>query len=144
MTKTAYVRQLNGITLAGRTESDHWVVMDGPRQFGGSEAGPRPKELVLLALAGCTASDVAVILQKKRVTVEALEVLVTAEEAEDHPKVFTAIHLEFVVRGEHVREADVARAIELSDTKYCPVGAMLRGNVAITHSVRVEAPAAVA
>jgi putative redox protein len=140
VTKTAVVRQIRGLTLAGKADSNHWVVMDGPKTFGGSEAGTRPKELILLGLAGCTASDVAIILQKKRVQVDELEIHVTAEEAETHPTVYTRIHLEYVVRGEDVRASDVERAIELSETKYCAVSAMLRASVTITHSYRIEAP----
>lgn len=137
MTKTAVVKQVQGLTFAGRTDSNHWVAMDGPRDFGGSDAGIRPKELVLLALAGCTGSDVVSILSKKRVQVDTFEIRVTAEQAETHPQVFTSINLEFVVTGDQIRMADVERAIELSETKYCSVNAMLRGTVSITHSVRL-------
>lgn len=138
-TKRAFVKQIRGISFAGRTDSNHWVAMDGPQEFGGSDAGTRPKELVLLALAGCTSSDIVSILQKKRVPLEGYEVHVTAEQAEEHPQVFTRIHLEFVFHGDGIRAADVERAIELSETKYCSVSAMLRGSVAITHSYRIEA-----
>ena len=137
-TKTAVIKQVDGISLAGRTDSNHWIVMDGPPEFGGSDAGIRPKELLLLALGGCTASDLVSILRKKRVALEDLEVHVTAEQSDDHPQVFTKIHLEFVVRGDDIRPEDVARAIELSETKYCPVNAMLRPAVTITSSYRVE------
>lgn len=141
-TKHAYVTQINGLSLAGRSDSNHWLVMDGPAEFGGSAAGVRPKELVLLALAGCTASDVIAILQKKRVPVDGFDLAVTAEQSDEHPRVFTRIHLEFVLRGDGIRPADVERAIELSDTKYCAVSAMLRPTVAISHSYRIE-PSAV-
>jgi putative redox protein len=142
MTKHAFVKQIAGITFAGRTDSNHWTVMDGPKEFGGSEAGIRPKELVLLALAGCSGSDVVSILRKKRVRFDGLEVNVTAELRDEHPQIFTTIHLEFVVYGEDVSGSEVERAIELSETKYCSVNAMLRRNVAITHSSRIERPLA--
>lgn len=137
-TKTAVIKQVDGISLAGRTDSNHWVVMDGPPEFGGSNAGIRPKELLLLALGGCTASDVVSILRKKRVALDDFEVHVSAEQADEHPQVFTKIHLEFVVRGDDIRPDDVARAIELSETKYCSVNAMLRSAVTITSSYRIE------
>ena len=136
--KTAVVKQLQGISLAGKTDSNHWIVMDGPREFGGSDAGIRPKELLLLALGGCTASDVIAILQKKRVPLEGIEIHLSAEQTEEHPQVFTTIHVEYVVRGDNIRAADVERAIELSETKYCSVNAMLRKAVAITRSYRIE------
>jgi putative redox protein len=137
--KTAVIKQVDGISLAGRTDSNHWIVMDGPPEFGGSEAGIRPKELLLLALGGCTASDVIAILRKKRVALDNLEVYITAEQSDEHPQVFTSIHLEFLVRGDGIRREDVARAIELSETKYCSVNAMLRSAVSITSSYRIEA-----
>ena len=136
--KTAVVKQVQGISLAGKTDSNHWIVMDGPREFGGSDAGIRPKELLLLALGGCTASDVIAILQKKRVPLEGIEIHVSAEQTEEHPQVFTKMHVEYVVRGDNIKPSDVERAIELSETKYCSVNAMLRSSVAITRSYRIE------
>ncbi len=138
MIKRALVKQVQGITFAGKTDSNHWVMMDGPQEFDGSDAGIRPKELVLLALGGCTGSDVVSILKKKRVALDDFRIEVTAETAETHPQVFTTIHLEFVLRGRDIKAADVERAIELSETKYCAVNAMLRGTVAITHGYRIE------
>jgi putative redox protein len=136
--KTALVRQVQGLTLAGNPDSNHWVVMDGPRDFGGSDAAARPKELLLLALGGCTAIDVISILQKKRVALDGFEIHITAEQRDEQPQVFTKIHLEYVVRGEDIRPHDVERAIELSETKYCSVSAMLRPAVPITWSYRIE------
>jgi putative redox protein len=113
-------------------------MMDGPEEFGGSNAGTRPKELILLALGGCTGSDVVSILRKKRVRLDGFEIHFTAEVAEEHPQVFKSIHMDFVFRGDGIKAADVERAIELSETKYCAVNAMLRGTVAITHAYRIE------
>jgi len=144
MPKTAYVKQVvkKGITFAGRTTSNHWVMMDGPENFGGSDAGVRPKELMLLALAGCTGSDVASILSKKRVALDDFEINVTADESETHPIVFTKMHLEYVFYGTDIQEKDVERAIELSQTKYCGVTAMYAKAMEITHSYRIVAPTA--
>ena len=72
-TKTAFVKQLRGITFVGKTDTNHWVTMDGPENFYGSNSGIRPKELILLSLAGCTGSDVVAILQKKRIKLDNLE-----------------------------------------------------------------------
>ncbi len=136
----AYVKQLQGITFAGKTDSNHWVMMDGPETFGGSDAGIRPKEMLLLSLAGCTASDVASILQKKRVKLDNFEINISAESTEAHPKVYTKIHLEFVFYGKGIKEKDVDRAIELSETKYCGVTAMLEKSIEITHSRKIIEP----
>lgn len=137
-TKKAYVKQIKGVTFLGKTDSNHWVPMDGPENFGGSDAGTRPKELILLALAGCTGSDVAVILQKKKINLEGFEINISAEVQETHPQVFTKIDLEYVFYGENIPKEAVERAIELSMNTYCSVTAMLKKAVEITHSFRIE------
>jgi len=135
--KKAIVKQLQGITLAGKTDSNHWVMMDGSPAFGGSAAGTSPKDLVLIGLGGCTASDVISILRKKRAPLRNLETRLTARVSDEHPQVFTDIHIEYIVFGDGVKEADVRRAIELSTTKYCPVFAMLAPTVKLTHSFSI-------
>ena len=137
-TRKAYIKQIKGITFAGKTDSNHWITMDGPEDFGGSNAGIRPKELILLSLAGCTGSDVISILDKKRIKLDDYEMNLTAEVAETHPQVFTKIHIEYVFYGKDINDKDVERAIELSQTKYCSVTAMLQKSVEITHSYRIE------
>jgi putative redox protein len=134
----AVVKQLQGITFVGKTESNHWVPMDGPENFGGSNAGIRPKELLLLSLAGCTGADVSAILQKKRIKLDGFEIQISAESTETHPKVYTKIHLVFVFYGTDIKEKDVERAIELSQTVYCGVTAMLEKSIKITHSYKIE------
>lgn len=136
--KHAVVKHIQGVTFAAKADSNHWVMMDGPEGFGGSDAGSRPKELLLMAVGGCTASDVASILAKKRAPVKGFEIHLAADVSEEHPQVFTAIHIEYVIYGEDVVCRDVERAIELSTTKYCSVSAMLRKSVNITHSYRIE------
>ncbi len=136
--RQAVVKHIQGVTFAAKADSNHWVMMDGPVEFGGSNAGPRPKELLLMALGGCTASDVASVLRKKRVPFHGFQVNLNANTAEEHPQVYTDIHIEFVFCGDGINSADVERAIELSTTKYCSVSAMLRPNVTITHSYRIE------
>jgi putative redox protein len=140
VTKKAFVKQLQGITFVGKTDSNHWITMDGPENFFGSNAGIRPKELILLGLAGCTGSDVVAILQKKKVDLKGFEINITAEQQEEHPQVFTKIHLEFLFYGNNIAEKDVERAIELSQTKYCSVTVMLQKAVEITHSFRIIEP----
>jgi putative redox protein len=96
-----------------------------------------PMELVLMALAGCTGMDVADILRKKRQQVDSMDIRVRGTRAEDHPRVYTAIELEYVVSGTDVSEEAVARSIELSMDKYCSVGAMLAPSVPIKTSFRI-------
>ena len=136
-TKKAYIKQLKGITFSGKTDSNNWIVMDGPEVFGGSNAGIRPKELILLGLGGCTGSDVVSILKKKRVNLTDMELKLTAEVAEEHPMIYTNINIEYVFYGKDIQEKDVERAIELSLTKYCGVTAMLQKAVDISHSYQI-------
>jgi putative redox protein len=136
-TSKAYVKQIDGIAFAGKTESNHWVPMDGPEQFGGSNAGIRPKELLLLSLAGCTGSDVVSILEKKRINLQDFEMNVSAEMTDEHPKVYTEINMEFVLYGKDIKPKDVERAIELSSTTYCGVTKMLEKSVNIKTTYRI-------
>jgi len=137
-TKKVYLKQVKGLTLAAKGESNHWITMDGPESLGGSNAGVRPKELVLMALAGCTGSDVVSILKKKRVKLYDFEINISAQQAETHPKVFTHIDLEYVFYGKDIKEKDVERAIELSTTTYCGVSSMLSKAMTINHTYRIE------
>ena len=134
----AVLKQLQGMTLLGKADSNHWVTMDGPENFGGSNGAIRPKELLLLGLGGCTASDVTAILQKKRVKVDDFEIQISAESTETHPKVYTKINLEYIFTGKDIKEKDVERAIELSQTTYCGVTAMLEKSIEITHSFTIK------
>lgn len=136
-TKTAYIKQVNGITFAGKSDSNHWITMDGPEDFGGSNAGTRPKELLLIGLGGCTASDVVVILKKKKVQFESFEINITSEVADEHPQVFTKIHVEYLFKGKNLPVKDIERAIELSQTKYCSVTKMLEKAAEVTHSYKI-------
>ena len=136
-TKTALVKQLQGVTFVGKADSNHWITMDGPENFGGSNAGIRPKELLLLSLGGCTGSDVQSILSKKKVKLDNFEMNITAEMAETHPQVYTKIHLEYVFYGKNIQHKDVERAIELSLNTYCSVTAMLQKAMPIEHSYRI-------
>ncbi len=138
--KSALVRQVKGLTFVGITESGHWVNVDGPPEFGGSSAAVRPKELILISLGACTGSDVVSILQKKRVKLAGFEVKLKANVAEEHPQVYTKIHIEYIFYGENLSTADLERAIDLSQNKYCPVTAMLRNSVEITNSYKVLPP----
>lgn len=137
-TKDITLRHVQGVTFVVKAGSNHWVTIDGSPDFGGSNAAASPKELVLMGLAGCTANDVASILQKKRVRFSDLTVNVHAEEREEHPRVFTSVHVEYVIYGDAIKKEDVERAIELSTTKYCSVSAILRASTTLTHSYRIE------
>lgn len=134
---SAIVKQVQGITFTGKADSNNWVMMDGPEDFGGSNGATRPKELILLALGGCTSADVIAILNKKRVKLDDFYINISAESTDIHPKVYTKINLEYVFTGEDLKEKDIERAIELSQDTYCGVTAMLQKSIEITHSYKI-------
>ena len=137
-TKQAVIKQVQGITLAAKSDTNHWVIIDGSDKFGGSLAGSSPKELLMFALGGCTAMDVIPILKKRQAPIDDFEIKVSGEVCEEHPQIFTDLHIEYIFFGKGINHEDVERAIELSTTKYCAVSAMLRPAVKITHSYRIE------
>ena len=132
------IKQVEGLTFVGKADSNHWVTIDGPKEFFGSEAANRPMELLLISLGSCTASDVASILKKKRVDLQKFEVNLTGERTNKHPKVFTKINIEYIFTGENLRSEDIKRAIKLSQDKYCPISFMLNKTVEITYSYKIK------
>ena len=134
----ANLMQLQGITFAAKGDSAHWVMIDGPEEFGGSVSASRPLELMLFSLAGCAGSDVASMLAKRRMQVDRFEVLAEAEQAASYPKVFTSIHLTFVFQGQNIQAHVVERMIELTRTTYCPAWNMLQKAVDITYSYEIQ------
>ena len=137
---TAKIKLIEGIALVGVSDSKHWITLDGPESFGGYAAGPRPMELMLLGLAGCAAMDVLSILKKKRVKLDDFSMEIEAERAEDHPKVFSKIILNYVFSGENLRSTDIERSIDLTKDKYCSGIAMLKNIVDIIHNYRILKP----
>ncbi len=133
----ARVRWLPPMGFVGESGSGHSVVMDGPPESGGSNLGIRPMEMLLLGVGGCASFDVVHILKKARQQVTHCEALLEAERAAQEPKVFTRIHLHFIVSGAGLDEKRVARAIELSAEKYCSASIMLGKTADITHDFEI-------
>jgi putative redox protein len=119
------------LSFDGTADTGFTLPLGADPNVGGDSDGFKPMELLLIGLAGCTAMDVISILQKKRQQVTAFQVTAHAERAEEHPKVFTKILLDYQVTGVDVDWQAVERAIELSETKYCPAQAMLVHSVTI-------------
>jgi len=126
-----------GVSFSATTDSGHTVTMDGAPESGGQNKGPRPMELVLIGTGGCTSFDVVLILRKSRQEVTACVADVEAERAATDPKVFTRIHIHFIVTGRNLDPKKVAHAIELSATKYCSASIMLAKTATITHDFEI-------
>ena len=131
------IKWVDGVMFVGESGSGHALVLDGPPEAGGRNLGMRPMELILTGLGGCTAFDVVTILKKARQNIVDCRVELEADRAEDIPKVFTRIHLHFVLTGHHLKASQVERAITLSSEKYCSATLMLRAAVAITHDYEI-------
>jgi putative redox protein len=136
----ARIKWVENATFVGESGSGHAVVMDGPPDMGGRNLGVRPMEMMLLGMGGCTAFDVVHILKKSREDVTDCVAELSAERAESEPKVFTKIHVHFIVKGRDLKENKVKKAVELSAEKYCSASLMLgNAGVEISHDYEIMA-----
>ena len=136
MTK-AMITWLEDMRFVAKGDSGHEITMDASVDGGGHDSAARPMEVLLMGVLGCTAMDVISVLKKKRQPVKGLKIFATGDRASEHPRYFTVIHLEYVAYGD-VNPAALARAVELSEQKYCSAIATVRGKAEVTSSSRVE------
>jgi putative redox protein len=129
----ATIKWTGDVGFSGTTESGHTILMDGAPEAGGRNKGSRPMEVVLIGTGGCTAFDVVHILRKSRQEITDCVAEVEAQRAETDPKVFTHIHIHFIVSGKDLDPKKIQHAIELSATKYCSASIMLAKTAKITH-----------
>jgi putative redox protein len=134
MTVQAQLKWTDGLQFVGRTGDGPAVVID----THDSASGPSPMELILMGVAACTAMDIVVILQKKKVQLARFEVNIGGERASEHPKRYLAMHIEYVLYGAGIKTKAVEQAIMLSETKYC--SAIASVNAEVTHSYRIVEP----
>ena len=134
------VKWIDGVSFVGESETGHAVVLDGAPENGGRNIGMRPMEMLLIGMGSCTAFDVVTILKKARQPIVDCVAEIAAERAETIPKVFTKIHVHFVVTGENLNEQQVARAVSLSAEKYCSASIMLQKACEISHDFEIKAP----
>lgn len=132
------VKWLDNMTFVGESASGHSVVMDGPPEFGGQNLGIRPMEMLILGLGGCSSFDVVLILKKARQQVEHCEVELDYDRADENPKVYTRIHMHFIVTGKNLDAKRVEKAITLSADKYCSASIMLGKTAEITHDFEIR------
>lgn len=133
----ATVKWLDHMSFVGESGSGHSVVMDGPPDDGGRNMGIRPMEMVLLGMGSCTAFDLVLILQRQRQAISDCQVDLVAERAAKVPKVFTKIHVHYIVSGKDLDENKVARAVKMTAEKYCSVSIMLSASVEISHDFEI-------
>jgi len=134
----ARVKWVQDSTMVGESGSGHALVMDGPPEHGSRNLGVRPMEMLLLGMGGCTEFDVLHILKKARQQVTDCVVELEAERAQDDPKVFTRIHVHFIISGPNLSEKHVARAVSLSAEKYCSASIMLAATADVTHDYEIR------
>jgi len=134
----AKVAWSHGLSFTGFAGSGFQVPLGASPAVGGENDGFRPMEMILIGLIGCTAMDVISILQKKRQDITKFEVRANAERPDEHPRVFTRIMIEYIIEGRQVNEDAVERAIELSETRYCPGQAMLAKTVPMELSYSIS------
>ena len=124
---------MQGVSFKGKSESGHEVILDGPEELGGKGLGMRPMEMMLIGMGGCTSFDVVTILKKSRQQITGCIAEIEAVRADAIPKVFTSIHIHFLIKGIDLQKKAVERAVELSANKYCSASIMLGKSVKITH-----------
>lgn len=132
------VKWIDGVSFIGESETGHAVVLDGAPENGGRNIGMRPMEMLLIGMGGCTSFDVVAILKKARQPIVACVAEIDATRADEIPKVFTKIHVHFVITGNNLNETQVERAVKLSAEKYCSASIMLAKSVEITHDFEIK------
>lgn len=134
----AEIKWAGDAMFIGESGSGHALVMDGPPDHGGRNMGPRPMEMLLLGVGGCSSFDVVDILKKSRQNVTGCRTRLEAERADAVPAVFTKIHIHFIVSGKDLKEKQVERAVSLSAEKYCSASIMLgKAGVQVSHSFEI-------
>ena len=133
----ARVKWLDNMSFVGESASGHSIVMDGAPDSGGRNLAARPMEMVLMGMGGCTAFDVVMILKKARQPIEDCIIELSAERSDEIPRVFTKIHVHYVVKGKGLSEKQVEKAIHLTAEKYCSVSIMLAASAEVTHDFEI-------
>jgi putative redox protein len=131
------IKWVEGVSFVGESETGHAVVLDGAPENGGRNIGMRPMEMLLIGMGACTSFDVVLILKKARQPIVDCVAEITAERADEIPKVFTKIHVHFVITGDQLNATQVERAVKLSAEKYCSASIMLSKSVEITHDYEI-------
>ena len=138
MTMKVRIKWVEGVAFIGESETGHAVVLDGAPENGGRNIGMRPMEMLLIGMGACTSFDVVTILKKARQPIVDCVAEISADRADEVPKVFTKIHVHFVITGNNLNATQVERAVKLSAEKYCSASIMLAKSVEITHDFLIK------
>ena len=133
-----YLKQVDNFSLSAKADSNHWIAIDERVEDGGNGAAAGPMELMLMSVASCSAMDVISILKKRRVEQFQLEIEAEGVRRNEYPRIYTDIHLKYIVNGKDIKEKDVARAIQLSEEKYCSAIAMVKNTAKMTSEYVVK------
>ncbi len=133
------IKWIDGVSFVGESETGHAVVLDGAPENGGRDIGMRPMEMLLIGMGACTSFDVVTILKKARQPIVDCVAEIEAKRADEIPKVFTDIHVHFIITGDNLNLTQVERAVKLSAEKYCSASIMLAKSVHITHDFIIKA-----
>ncbi len=136
--KEALVSWTGGMSFNAHLNSGHNVLMDARAEVGGEDKGPRPSELLLAALGGCTGMDVVSILRKMRMEFDKLEVAIEADEAPEHPKAFTDFRMVYRIEGADIDPEKVKKAVQLSEEKYCVVAGLFRHGSKMAYRIEIN------
>lgn len=134
----ARIKWVENVCFMGESETGHAVILDGAPENGGRNMGMRPMEMLLIGMGACTSFDVVTILKKARQPITDCVAEIDATRADEVPKVFTKIHVHFVVTGKDLNPVQVERAVKLSAEKYCSASIMLNKSVEITHGYEIK------
>jgi len=132
------VTWIDGLRFVANDDKGHSIVIDVSREHGGEDSGFGPMQLLLAAFGGCTGLDVIEILRKQRQKLEGLEILVSGRRVSEPPKVYDRVHVEYKVKGKDLKDKPVERAINLSQGKYCSVGATLKAKAKVSYAYEVQ------
>ncbi len=138
MAKTKIHANLKGNMAFEMNLDGHKLITDASEDIGGNNLGPRPKQLLLAGLIGCTGIDVMSILKKMKVQLDDCIIKVEADNTEEHPRVYENIHLTYIFKGKNLPRKSLEKAVSLSQEKYCGVSAMLKKATTVTYDIIIE------
>lgn len=133
------IKYIENVCLIGESESGHGLIIDGSPEIGGRNLGVRPMEMILMGLGGCTTMDILTILRKKRQNITDCVIEIDSQRQDTIPKIFSKIHLHFIITGDNLNDKHVQQAVQLSVEKYCSVYAMLKNSVEISYDYEINA-----